>query len=58
VKENLPQASIVFDKFHAVKLMNDRLDQLRRKVFKMCGGEKWELMETHCRDGIHPSHEA
>jgi len=32
VRENLPDAAIVFDPFHVVKLMNERLDQLRRDL--------------------------
>ena len=31
-KERFPQAQIVFDHFHVVKLMNDRLDHVRRRV--------------------------
>ena len=30
--EHFPQAQIVFDHFHVVKLMNDRLDHVRRRV--------------------------
>jgi transposase len=33
-KLNLPDAAIVFDHFHVIKLMNDRLDQVRRKTVK------------------------
>lgn len=32
VSENLPQAAIVFDWFHIVKLLNDKLSQLRRDL--------------------------
>jgi len=32
VSENLPQAAIVFDWFHMVKLLNDKLSQLRRAL--------------------------
>jgi transposase len=28
--ENLPNAAITFDKFHAVKIINDAVDQVRR----------------------------
>ena len=28
--EHLPNAAITFDKFHAVKIMNDAVDQVRR----------------------------
>jgi transposase len=30
VAENLPEAAITFDKFHAVKIINDAVDQVRR----------------------------
>jgi len=33
VKENCPSASIVFDKFHVVKKINEALDKVRRAVF-------------------------
>lgn len=32
VRKNLPQATHVFDRFHIVKLMNDKLTQLRREL--------------------------
>jgi transposase len=32
VEENLPKAEIVFDHFHVIKLVNDRLDKLRRTI--------------------------
>ena len=31
--ENLPNAKLVFDHFHVVKLMNEQLTDLRRKLF-------------------------
>ena len=34
VQKNLPEAKLVFDRFHIVKLMNEKLDQLRREVQK------------------------
>jgi transposase len=30
VAENLPEAAVTFDKFHAVKIVNDAVDQVRR----------------------------
>ena len=30
VAENLPKAAVTFDKFHAVKIVNDAVDQVRR----------------------------
>jgi transposase len=32
VQTNLPQATLVFDRFHIVKLMNEKLSQLRRDL--------------------------
>jgi transposase len=29
--EHLPQAAVTFDKFHAVKIVNDAVDQVRRE---------------------------
>ncbi len=34
VRDNLPEAAVVFDKFHIVKLLNDRLDVIRRKLVR------------------------
>lgn len=34
VTENLPEAEIVFDWFHIVKLLNDKLSELRRQLFR------------------------
>jgi transposase len=34
VAENLPNAAITFDKFHAVKIINDAVDQVRRAEHK------------------------
>ena len=35
VMENSPDAVHVFDHFHVVKLMNEKLDDIRRKVYSM-----------------------
>jgi transposase len=35
VEENLPQATLVFDRFHIVKLMNEKLTQLRREQYNL-----------------------
>ncbi len=35
VMENCPDAIHVFDHFHVVKLMNEKLDDIRRKVYSM-----------------------
>jgi len=34
VLEHLPEAALVFDKFHVLKLMNERLDDLRREMVR------------------------
>lgn len=38
VVENLPEAVIVFDRFHIMKLMNERLDELRRAMVREAEG--------------------
>ena len=38
VVENLPRAALVFDKFHVLKLMNERLDDLRRSLVREAEG--------------------
>ncbi len=32
ISEHFPKVSIVFDHFHVIKLMNDKLDHVRRRV--------------------------
>jgi len=34
--DNIPQAEVVFDRFHVMKLMNDKLDKLRRNYQAEC----------------------
>jgi transposase len=38
VVEHLPEAALVFDKFHVLKLMNERLDELRRQMVREAEG--------------------
>jgi transposase len=38
VLEHLPDAALVFDKFHILKLMNERLDDLRREMVREAEG--------------------
>lgn len=33
-RDNLPRAAVVFDKFHVVKLVNERLDEVRRQLVR------------------------
>ena len=55
VTENLPEAVLVFDRFHIVKLFNDRLSDLRRKLYqratgamekKVLKGTRWLLLKN------------
>ena len=39
VREHLPEADIVFDPFHVIKLMNERLDDMRRELWRKADGE-------------------
>lgn len=54
VIDHLPKAKIVFDHFHIIKLMNDKLSQLRREMFhevsslrqqKVLKGSRWLLLK-------------
>ena len=38
VVNNLPEAAVVFDRFHLVKLMNEKLDDLRRGLWREAEG--------------------
>ena len=38
VAENLPEAAVVFDRFHIVKLVNEKLDDLRRALVREATG--------------------
>jgi len=38
VLDHLPDAALVFDKFHVIKLMNERLDDLRRHMVREAEG--------------------
>jgi transposase len=55
VTENLPQAAIVFDHFHIIKLYNDRLSQFRRQLYHqviesrqkgVIKGTRWLLLKN------------
>lgn len=54
VTENLPKAAVVFDWFHIVKLLNDKLSQLRRELYRQAvdvlhknvlKGTRWLLLK-------------
>lgn len=55
VEAHLPQAAIVFDRFHVVKLMNEKLTALRRDLFREANdglqkdvlkGTRWLLLKN------------
>ncbi|MCM2372774.1 ISL3 family transposase [Rhodopirellula sp. ICT_H3.1] len=54
VRGNLPKADIVFDRFHVVKLMNEKLTMLRRQLFQkatadeksVLKGSRWLLLKN------------
>lgn len=48
ISQNFPQAHIVFDHFHVVKLMNDKLDKVRKRVTsKMDAAQQKQLKSLH-----------
>ena len=46
-KNNLPDADIVFDHFHVIKLMNDKIDQVRRRTYKKLDDTQKELLKNN-----------
>lgn len=47
VTKHLPEADIVFDPFHVIKLMNEQLDDLRRDIWRTAGkGDKKAIKGT------------
>jgi transposase len=45
VRSHLPQAVLVFDRFHVVKLMNDKLSDLRREVQREAEAKQKEVLK-------------
>lgn len=45
VRSNLPTATLVFDHFHVVKLMNDKLSDLRRDLQRQAVSEEKEVLK-------------
>ena len=54
VQENIPEAAIVFDHFHIIKLLNDKLTELRRQLYheltdklekQVLKGTRWLLLK-------------
>jgi transposase len=48
VREHLPKATLVFDHFHVIKLMNDKLTELRRELHR----EVTDLLQKDVLKGI------
>ena len=46
-KDNLPDADIVFDHFHVIKLMNNKIDQVRRRTYKKLDDTQKELLKNN-----------
>jgi len=46
VEKNLPEAMIVFDHFHVIKLMNEKLDKIRRRTTKELDEEQGKLLKN------------
>jgi len=46
-KSNLPNADIVFDHFHVIKLMNDKIDQVSRRTLKNLDDSQKELLKIN-----------
>lgn len=45
VRGNLPKADIVFDRFHVVKLMNEKLTTLRRQLYREANDEERSVLK-------------
>jgi transposase len=45
VKDHLPEAVLVFDHFHVVKLMNDKLSDLRRELQRQAEAQEKEVLK-------------
>lgn len=63
VKTNLPQAKIIFDRFHVLKLLNDKLSDLRRALYRdiknnmgreVLKGARWLLLKRPAN--LDPKH--
>ena len=46
VNKNLPDAMIVFDHFHVIKLMNDKVDKVRRRVSAELDEQQRKLLKN------------
>ncbi len=50
VKEVLPDADIVYDHFHVIKLMNERMDGLRRRTMNKLAAEELKALRFEFKD--------
>jgi transposase len=55
VLENLPDTALVFDKFHVIKLMNERLDDLRREMVREAEGAVEKEDQRHAFSLVTPA---
>ena len=46
VKENLPDTQIVFDHFHVIKMMNEKLDAVRRKTMARLDDDERRILKN------------
>lgn len=55
VRDNLPNAQLIFDRFHITKMINDKLSELRRKLYRdetklnkrsVIKGTRWLLLKN------------
>ena len=46
-QENLPEAEIVYDKFHVIKLMNDKLNSVRKRTMNRLEKEDKKALKGH-----------
>lgn len=45
VQKNLPEARLVFDRFHVMKLFNEKLTQLRRQLYREANGLEKDVLK-------------
>lgn len=45
VRDQAPNATLVFDRFHVMKLVNDKLAQLRRQLYHQAGAEHRQVLK-------------
>jgi transposase len=45
VRKRLPKATLVFDRFHVMKLFNDKLSELRRQLYRQATAEERRVLK-------------